>query len=46
MAQASLSLENEDDNVLVLNTTIEERVWLQSPGTTAFDTEDTNILKK
>ena len=43
MAQSSL--ENKEDTTLVLNTTIEERVYLQSPGTTTFSNEDTNTLK-
>ena len=44
MAQACL--EKDEDNTLVLNTRIEERVWLNSPSTTTFSKDDLNMLKQ
>ena len=44
MAQACL--EEDEGNTLVLSTTIEERVWLDSPQTTTLSKDDLNLLKQ
>ena len=44
MAQALVSLD-KDDETLVINTKISDRVWLQSPSTTTFSNDDKNLTK-
>ena len=45
MAEAFVKLPKDDDT-LVMNTKLAERVFLQSPSTTGFDTEDINFIKQ
>jgi hypothetical protein len=45
MAEAYVKLPRDDDQ-LVMNTKLAERVFLQSPSTTEFDTEDINFIKQ
>ena len=46
MAQALVSTHmDKDDETLVINTKISDRVWLQSPSTTTFSNDDKNLTK-
>ena len=45
MAQAYVKLDKDDER-LVINTRLAERVWLQSPSTTGWDNTDINFVKK
>ena len=45
MAQAYVKLDKDDER-LVINTKLAERVWLQSPSTTGLDNNDINFIKQ